>query len=101
MKLILLWLGVRCLRSTWEWSQIMGAQQAKERVGSSGALAVRNTVRNKPRVPKDGRQQGSNIFTEHSGECALNLGSKFNLCSVSYFLIIKHIIFCTGRHLIT
>ncbi|XP_021917496.1 tyrosine-protein kinase Abl isoform X5 [Zootermopsis nevadensis] len=60
------WLGVRCLRSTWEWSQIMGAQQAKERVGSSGALAVRNTVRNKPRVPKDGRQQGSNIFTEHS-----------------------------------
>ncbi|KAJ4429461.1 hypothetical protein ANN_21630 [Periplaneta americana] len=44
----------------------MGAQQAKERVGSSGALAVRNTIRNKPRIPKDGRQQGSNIFTEHS-----------------------------------
>ncbi|XP_023725314.1 tyrosine-protein kinase Abl isoform X3 [Cryptotermes secundus] len=60
------WLGVLCLKQTWEWSQIMGAQQAKERVGSSGALAVRNTIRNKPRVPKDGRQQGSNIFTEHS-----------------------------------
>jgi len=56
----------------------MGAQQAKERVGSSGALAVRNTIRNKPRVPKDGRQQGSNIFTEHNGECALNLKPEFN-----------------------
>nr|CAD7392504.1 unnamed protein product [Timema cristinae] len=44
----------------------MGAQQAKERVGSAGALAVRTTIRNKPRIPKDGRQQGSNIFTEHS-----------------------------------
>jgi len=73
------WLGVLCLRTTWEWSQIMGAQQAKERVGPSGALAVRNTIRNKPRVAKDGRQQGSNIFTEHSGECSLPLGTKFHV----------------------
>jgi len=77
-----LWLGVLCLRTTWEWSQIMGAQQAKERVGPSGALAVRNTIRNKPRVAKDGRQQGSNIFTEHSGECALHIGTKFHVSSL-------------------
>jgi len=76
------WLGVLCLRTTWEWSQIMGAQQAKERVGPSGAHAVRNTIRNKPRVAKDGRQQGSNIFTEHSGECPLPLGTKFHASSL-------------------
>ncbi|XP_066992993.2 tyrosine-protein kinase Abl isoform X3 [Anabrus simplex] len=44
----------------------MGAQQAKERVVSAGSLTVRTTIRNKPRLPRDGRQQGSNIFTEHS-----------------------------------
>ncbi|XP_046682989.1 tyrosine-protein kinase Abl isoform X3 [Homalodisca vitripennis] len=43
----------------------MGAQPTKERGVSSGALTVR-TTRSKPRIPKDGRQQGSNIFTEHS-----------------------------------
>ncbi|XP_049826903.1 tyrosine-protein kinase Abl isoform X12 [Schistocerca gregaria] len=46
----------------------MGAQQAKERVVSGSNLNVRNTIRSKPRTQKDGRQQGSNIFTEHSGE---------------------------------
>ncbi|XP_049962448.1 tyrosine-protein kinase Abl isoform X1 [Schistocerca serialis cubense] len=45
----------------------MGAQQAKERVVSGSNLNVRNTIRSKPRTQKDGRQQGSNIFTEHSG----------------------------------
>lgn len=44
----------------------MGAQNTKDRVNSTGSLSVR-TTRNKPRVPKDGRQIGSNIFTEHSG----------------------------------
>lgn len=43
----------------------MGAQPTKERVVSAGSLTVRAT-RSKPRVSKDGRQQGSNIFTEHS-----------------------------------
>ncbi|XP_050683432.1 tyrosine-protein kinase Abl isoform X2 [Leptidea sinapis] len=42
----------------------MGAQQAKERGTTSGA-SIRST-RNKPRVPKDPRMLGSNIFTEHS-----------------------------------
>ncbi|KAG8229617.1 hypothetical protein J437_LFUL002342 [Ladona fulva] len=42
----------------------MGAQQAKERVVSTGAHSVR-PARNKPKT-KDGRLQGSNIFTEHS-----------------------------------
>ncbi|XP_045509714.1 tyrosine-protein kinase Abl isoform X1 [Colias croceus] len=42
----------------------MGAQQAKERGTASGA-SIRST-RNKPRVPKDPRMLGSNIFTEHS-----------------------------------
>ncbi|CAG9558686.1 unnamed protein product [Danaus chrysippus] len=42
----------------------MGAQQAKERGTASGA-SMRST-RNKPRVPKDPRMLGSNIFTEHS-----------------------------------
>lgn len=45
----------------------MGAQPTKERGITSGALTVR-TARNKPRHPKDGRLQGSNIFTEHSGK---------------------------------
>ncbi|XP_054273838.1 tyrosine-protein kinase Abl isoform X2 [Macrosteles quadrilineatus] len=43
----------------------MGAQPTKERGVSTGALTVR-TARSKPRHPKDGRHQGSNIFTEHS-----------------------------------
>ncbi|XP_028156780.1 tyrosine-protein kinase Abl-like, partial [Ostrinia furnacalis] len=42
----------------------MGAQQAKERGGPSGASM--RSVRTKPRVPKDPRILGSNIFTEHS-----------------------------------
>lgn len=45
----------------------MGAQPTKERVVTTGALTVR-TTRSKPRLPKDGRQHGSNIFTEHSGK---------------------------------
>lgn len=44
----------------------MGAQQAKERGAPSGA-SVR-AARGKPRVPKDPRTLGSNIFTEHSGQ---------------------------------
>jgi hypothetical protein len=67
----------------------MGAQQAKERVGSSGANAVRNTIRNKPRAPKDGRQQGSNIFTEHSGECTQSLGPDFNVFTSVFFFKCK------------
>lgn len=59
----------------------MGAQQAKERVVSAGSLNVRNTIRNKPRGQKDGRQQGSNIFTEHSGkEDILLLTTVFHCC---------------------
>ncbi|XP_041987041.1 tyrosine-protein kinase Abl isoform X2 [Aricia agestis] len=44
----------------------MGAQQAKERGTPSGASM--RSARNKPRVPKDPRMLGSNIFTEHNGE---------------------------------
>ncbi|CAH0390780.1 unnamed protein product [Bemisia tabaci] len=43
----------------------MGNQPNKERAVSSGSLNVRNT-RTKPRSAKEGRQHGSNIFTEHS-----------------------------------
>ncbi|KAL4717805.1 hypothetical protein ACJJTC_000954 [Scirpophaga incertulas] len=42
----------------------MGAQQAKERGTASGASM--RSARSKPRVPKDPRILGSNIFTEHS-----------------------------------
>ncbi|XP_060809474.1 tyrosine-protein kinase Abl isoform X2 [Amyelois transitella] len=42
----------------------MGAQQAKERGTASGASM--RSARAKPRVPKDPRMLGSNIFTEHS-----------------------------------
>ncbi|XP_049884908.1 tyrosine-protein kinase Abl [Pectinophora gossypiella] len=42
----------------------MGAQQAKERGTASGASM--RAARSKPRVPKDPRTLGSNIFTEHS-----------------------------------
>ncbi|KAG7313135.1 hypothetical protein JYU34_000224 [Plutella xylostella] len=42
----------------------MGAQQAKER-GAAGGASMRS-ARSKPRVPKDPRLLGSNIFTEHS-----------------------------------
>ncbi|CAH0577698.1 unnamed protein product [Chrysodeixis includens] len=42
----------------------MGAQQAKERGTASGASM--RSARSKPRVPKDPRMLGSNIFTEHS-----------------------------------
>lgn len=49
----------------------MGAQPTKERVVTTGALTVR-TTRSKPRLPKDGRQHGSNIFTEHSGKWSVN-----------------------------
>ncbi|XP_073957451.1 tyrosine-protein kinase Abl [Choristoneura fumiferana] len=42
----------------------MGAQQAKERGTASGASM--RSARSKPRVPKDPRVLGSNIFTEHS-----------------------------------
>ncbi|XP_044731798.1 tyrosine-protein kinase Abl isoform X2 [Chrysoperla carnea] len=43
----------------------MGAQQTKDRAVTTGSHSIR-TTRNKPRVPKDGRTLGSNIFTEHS-----------------------------------
>ncbi|XP_053624931.1 tyrosine-protein kinase Abl [Plodia interpunctella] len=42
----------------------MGAQQAKERGTASGASM--RSARAKPRMPKDPRMLGSNIFTEHS-----------------------------------
>lgn len=45
----------------------MGAQPTKERSVSAGPLTARVT-RSKPRHPKDARQHGSNIFTEHSGK---------------------------------
>lgn len=45
----------------------MGAQPTKERGVSAGPLTARVT-RSKPRHPKDARQHGSNIFTEHSGK---------------------------------
>lgn len=49
----------------------MGAQQVKERplpnLSSLGASSIRSS-RSKPRVPKDSRILGSNIFTEHNGE---------------------------------
>lgn len=47
----------------------MGAQQTKDRALSSGSLTVRST-RAKPRfvTAKDGKNQGLNIFTEHSGK---------------------------------
>lgn len=62
----------------------MGAQQAKERGGASGASM--RSVRAKPRVPKDPRILGSNIFTEHSGEslfllCELPLSSLSRGCA--------------------
>lgn len=51
---------------SWAVLAVMGAQQAKERGAPSGA-SVR-AARGKPRVPKDPRTLGSNIFTEHSGQ---------------------------------
>lgn len=51
---------------SWAVLEAMGAQQAKERGAPSGA-SVR-AARGKPRVPKDPRTLGSNIFTEHSGQ---------------------------------
>lgn len=51
----------------------MGAQQTKDRALTSGSLTVRN-IKCKPRFSniKDGKNQGLNIFTEHSGECKLS-----------------------------
>lgn len=54
----------------------MGAQQVKERPTPSANLGVIagssiRSSRSKPRVPKDSRILGSNIFTEHNGESAL------------------------------
>ncbi|XP_060875723.1 tyrosine-protein kinase Abl isoform X1 [Metopolophium dirhodum] len=45
----------------------MGAQQTKDRALTSGSLTVRS-IRSKPRFSnvKDGKNQGLNIFTEHS-----------------------------------
>lgn len=82
-------LGLRdaCGRGEWCPIQIMGAQHTKDRVVttsgavglgvSSGSLSVRG-ARNKlqqqqqqvqpARTFKDGRQQGTNIFTEHNGK---------------------------------
>lgn len=45
----------------------MGAQNTKDRVISSSASLSVRTAKSKPRIPKDGRQICSNIFTEHSG----------------------------------
>lgn len=72
-----------CGRGEWCPTQNMGAQHTKDRVVtttgavglgvSSGSLSVRG-AKSKPqqqlqgtRTFKDGRQQGSNIFTEHNG----------------------------------
>lgn len=61
----------------------MGAQQVKERplpnLSSLGASSIRSS-RSKPRVPKDSRILGSNIFTEHNGEFKWN----------PYFLFSRH-----------
>lgn len=51
----------------------MGAQQGKERSfsGSSTLGVGTNSIRlskTKPRVPKDNKTLGSNIFTEHNGK---------------------------------
>lgn len=65
----------------------MGAQQVKERTASSstssglGTSSIRNS-RTKPRVPKDSRILGSNIFTEHSGKWWTN---KYTILSVCCF----------------
>ncbi|KAE8749265.1 hypothetical protein FOCC_FOCC003972 [Frankliniella occidentalis] len=68
----------------------MGAQHGKERpvpqgtlggnLGNLGNLTTRS-VRSKPRPPKDGRLQGNNIFTEHSGrlECTSPSPSRASL----------------------
>lgn len=48
--------------------------------GTASALGAGSSIRssrNKPRVPKDSRILGSNIFTEHSGELLLYLLSFF------------------------
>ncbi|CAB3359411.1 Hypothetical predicted protein [Cloeon dipterum] len=44
----------------------MGAQQTKERMVATAGLTVGRAIKTKPRAPREGRQQGSNIFTEHS-----------------------------------
>lgn len=61
----------------------MGAQQGKERGVTSGA-SIRNN-RSKPRVPKDPRILGSNIFTEHSG-----MSSNFLISNSQYILIRRY-----------
>lgn len=74
----------------------MGAQQVKERTSSTstalglGTSSIRHS-RTKPRVPKDSRILGSNIFTEHSGKFMLNtLLASFHLTS-STTLIEPHL----------
>jgi hypothetical protein len=57
-----------CGSGDWHLCSTMGAQQTKERMVATAGLTVGRVARSKPRVPKDGRQHGSNIFTEHSGE---------------------------------
>lgn len=59
----------------------MGAQQVKERPTPSANLGVIagssiRSSRSKPRVPKDSRILGSNIFTEHNGESPLTTSQK-------------------------
>ncbi|KAF5271029.1 hypothetical protein FQR65_LT05379 [Abscondita terminalis] len=44
----------------------MGAQNTKERIVAVGGAHSARTTRNRPRIPKDGRQITSNIFTEHN-----------------------------------
>lgn len=62
----------------------MGQQQVKERTSSTSSgtlgLGAGSSLRHsktKPRVPKDGRILGSNIFTEHNGEYTVYVRLKY------------------------
>lgn len=82
-----LWRRKRNRGDKWVRESAMGAQQVKERTASSstssglGTSSIRNS-RTKPRVPKDSRILGSNIFTEHSGKWWTN---KYTILSVCCF----------------
>lgn len=60
----------------------MGAQNTKERTGSGNTHSIR-TTRNRPKTAKDGRQQISNIFTEHSGMNHLYFSNLFQKVNFS------------------
>ncbi|KAL9699851.1 hypothetical protein quinque_003292 [Culex quinquefasciatus] len=98
----------------------MGAQQVKERSGGAGAgtigtggsigglsgggtasaLGAGSSIRssrNKPRVPKDSRILGSNIFTEHSGIPPSSSKADFPLCVRSRQATTSGFRFCAVR----